>query len=302
MLRPLKAHARHQGFTLMELLIVIAVIAMLATLLLPVLEMANAQGRKARCGSNLRQAFLATKTYSVSFDSWYPSPAYADTQPDGTPAKDDAGTAEAVDVNDEATGCYYFGDRKDAGEGFYWYASHNWRGKISTYLGARPGDVPAALRTDPQYQGGHFERKDEKVYDVLKCTVVYGPPPYTSYKAQYYGFNAYAAMYVPQRLHSPKGDIAAAHPETMIDTTNTLAIGENWDSHWAVKPKYPRLDTDFPKITVDGKEIYAGEVITRHRGVANWVHFDGHGSSLDMQQTHERKCFLWLPDKEQAVP
>jgi len=302
MLRPQTPRDRRQGFTLMELLIVIALIALLATLLLPVLETATAQGRKARCLSNERQGFVAMKTYSVGFDSWYPSPAYPDTQPDGTAAKDDAGTAEAVDVNDDATGCYYHGDRKDVGEGLYWYASHNWRGKISTYLGARPGDVPEALRTDPQYQGGYFERKDEKAYDVLKCTVVYGPPPYTSYKAQYYGFNAYVAMYVPQRLHSPKGDIAAAHPETIMDTANTLAIGENWDSHWAVKPKTPRTEGDFEKVTVEGKDIFRGEVITRHRGAANWVYFDGHGASLDIQQTHDRRCFFWIPDKEQPTP
>jgi prepilin-type processing-associated H-X9-DG protein len=174
------------------------------------------------------------------------------------------------------------------------------RGKISIYLGARPGDVPEALKASKQ--GGYFERKTEPAYDVLRCTVVYGAPPYTSTRAQYYAMNAYVAMYVnPQRLHSDmvKKDIAAAHPETLMDTTNTLAIGENWDSHWAVKPKNPRTTTDFTK---NAQGIYAGEMIARHRGVANWVFFDGHGAALNPQQAEDRQGFLWLPDKEQKTP
>ncbi|HUT32638.1 MAG TPA: prepilin-type N-terminal cleavage/methylation domain-containing protein [Planctomycetota bacterium] len=284
--------ACHQGFTLMELLIVIALIALLATLLLPVLESATAQARRARCLSNEGQVFKAIKIYGVSFDSWYPSPAYADTQPEDT-------------VDDET---YYWGagaagGREDVGGGFYWYVSHTWRGKIAPYLGARTGDVPAAIKASKV--GGYFERKEESAYDIMRCTVVYAPAPYTSYRAQYYGLNGYIAMYTnPQRLRSDavKKDIAAAHPETMLDTTNTLAIGENWDSHWAIKPREPRLATDFAKVEVDGKEIYAGEVIARHRGVGNWVYYDGHGSSLNMTQIQERNCFLWLPDKEQALP
>ena len=289
--RLLAQRAPRTGFTLMELLIVIALIALLATLILPVLETATAAARKARCLSNQQQIFKAVKIYSVSFDSWYPSPAYADTQPDD-------GSVTAVD-----NAAYFWGDREDVDPKFYWYKSHNWRGKISSYLGATVGDIPAALKASKV--GGYFERKEEKGYDVLHCTVVYGPPPYTSYRAQAYGLNAYAAMYIkPQRLHSDmvKKDIAACHPETMSDTSNTFAIGENYDSHWAVKPKEPRDPGDFAKITVDGKQIYAGEVITRHRGVANWVYFDGHGASLSMQQIQDRQCFPWLPDKDTAIP
>ena len=43
------------GFTLVELLVVIAIIALLAALLLPALSQARQQARTARCVSNLRQ-------------------------------------------------------------------------------------------------------------------------------------------------------------------------------------------------------------------------------------------------------
>lgn len=281
-----KQRAPRAGFTLMELLIVVALIGLLATLLLPVLERATSQARAVRCLSNEVQVFRAVKIYSVSYDSWYPAPAFADTQPD---------TGAVTDVDDSA---YFWGDREDVDTQFYWYESHNWRGKILSYLGASTGDVPEALKSSKQ--GGYFERKAEKAYDVFRCTVVYGPPPYTSYKPQTYGLNAYAGIFVnPQRLHSDmvRKDIPACHPETMTNTAGTLAIGENWDSHWAVKPNVPRNPADFAKITVEGKQIYAGEVIARHRGRANWIYFDGHGEAMEIAKTDDRQCYLWLPDK-----
>jgi prepilin-type N-terminal cleavage/methylation domain-containing protein/prepilin-type processing-associated H-X9-DG protein len=55
---------RGKAFTLVELLIVIAVIAMLMIILVPVLRTAREQGRAAVCGSNLRQLSLALTTYA----------------------------------------------------------------------------------------------------------------------------------------------------------------------------------------------------------------------------------------------
>lgn len=55
------------AFTLSELLVVIAVIAVLASLLLPSLSQAREKGRKILCASNQRQLSLAATTYSLDF-------------------------------------------------------------------------------------------------------------------------------------------------------------------------------------------------------------------------------------------
>jgi prepilin-type N-terminal cleavage/methylation domain-containing protein/prepilin-type processing-associated H-X9-DG protein len=54
---------RRRGFTLLELLVVMAIIAMLASLLLPVLAKAKDTGRQASCFSNERQLALAAQLY-----------------------------------------------------------------------------------------------------------------------------------------------------------------------------------------------------------------------------------------------
>jgi len=55
--------AARPGFTVVELLVVIAVIAVLASMLLPALTAARAAARRAQCVDNLRQLGLAAQMY-----------------------------------------------------------------------------------------------------------------------------------------------------------------------------------------------------------------------------------------------
>ena len=61
-----------RGFTLVELLVVIAVVAVLAAMLLPVLSRARESARKAACQSNLRQIGTAFRLYASDYDGLYP--------------------------------------------------------------------------------------------------------------------------------------------------------------------------------------------------------------------------------------
>ncbi len=66
------------GFTLVELLVVVAVIGLLAALLLPALARSQSSARRAACLSQLRQLALAAQTYTDAYHQTYP-PAYAST-------------------------------------------------------------------------------------------------------------------------------------------------------------------------------------------------------------------------------
>jgi len=59
---------RSRAFTLVELLVVVAVIALLVSVLLPALAGARTAGRCASCISNLRQLTLAQAAYALSHD------------------------------------------------------------------------------------------------------------------------------------------------------------------------------------------------------------------------------------------
>jgi prepilin-type N-terminal cleavage/methylation domain-containing protein/prepilin-type processing-associated H-X9-DG protein len=62
-LQPATCHDSRRGFTLVELLVVIALIATLAGLLLPTLGRAKESGRATACLSNLHQIGLALQLY-----------------------------------------------------------------------------------------------------------------------------------------------------------------------------------------------------------------------------------------------
>lgn len=62
--------ARHRAFTLIELLLVIAILAILAALLFPVFAQARGQARQTRCLSNCRQIGQSLMMYTADYDDW----------------------------------------------------------------------------------------------------------------------------------------------------------------------------------------------------------------------------------------
>lgn len=69
-----------RGFTLIELLVVIAIIAVLMAILMPALNRARLQGKRAACMGNLKQLTLAWIMYSDENDDKIP---YANPNSDG---------------------------------------------------------------------------------------------------------------------------------------------------------------------------------------------------------------------------
>ena len=68
----MRSSRRSRGFTLAEILVVLAIIAVLTAILLPVLSRVRENGRKVACASNLQQLGLAFQQYNADWNGRYP--------------------------------------------------------------------------------------------------------------------------------------------------------------------------------------------------------------------------------------
>ena len=94
----LPARACRPGFTLVELLVVIGIIAVLVAMLMPVFRTATGSARRVVCQNNLRQIVVAVRAYAQDNDSVIPiwhlqfrDPSYHTSVPGGVATADPEG-------------------------------------------------------------------------------------------------------------------------------------------------------------------------------------------------------------------
>jgi prepilin-type N-terminal cleavage/methylation domain-containing protein len=69
---------RSHGFTVLEIVVVMAIVAVLAGLLMPALLQSRERGRQTRCINNLHQIYQALHLYATNWDGTFPAHYLAD--------------------------------------------------------------------------------------------------------------------------------------------------------------------------------------------------------------------------------
>ena len=277
------ARSRPQGFTLVELLVVIGIIALLISILLPSLNKARASAQKVACLSNMRQLGLVTVMYVNENKGSFPYAGW-----ERTPA----------DII--ASGVAY--DR--GGKGF-----QSWDDLLAKYMDIDMPDVVA---------WHNLLVNEDEVYaaPILVC------PSDTTLNVQSYGTlaNRSYAMVRGGNDASGKPEGVAADsfvPSTSLpfaakitdtrDSTGTLvyaefhnvnnvaggANGRVWNPGWVMVGDYgntPGL-TKADSLAHGTQKGEAGQTFTAVNGIYNWSFVDGHAETLPIWRTYDTEAF-----------
>lgn len=240
-----KTVQRAKAFTLIEILVVVAIIAILAAILFPVFGRARENARKSSCASNLKQIGLGWLQYSQDYDEkimgvsmtgvgrtyyWWGSF-------DGTTLREDEGLLQPYMKSTQIQACPSFDNKLRVALGLTGYAYNNSYLRAGTSL----AQIQSPAETVVMADGARINTWDYSVPTLQGNTFLEEPsgsyPPSDFPPSPYPGFHA---------RHNETGNVlwADGHVKAMKPTYRTGTFGYGYNAEDFRKNNLGDLDRD----------------------------------------------------------
>ena len=234
---------RRRAFTLVEVLVVLAIIAMLAALLLPALSSAKAKGKQVACTNNLKQLSLGCQMYAADNESRLPENIPGDQQKNSWVTGDMKIPMDATNENLLRQGklfpyanhvqtyhCPADSSKSGASQRVRSYSMNGWMGSRYMETNSRPGGFRTFVRESelaaakPSGLWVLLDEHEASIDDGWFLVTMDDTRPFASFPASRhqrgYGVNFADGHVEAKKLRDPNSQVLGTQ-EARITNTNT---------------------------------------------------------------------------------